>query len=141
MRWADVSLDDPAMWTIPDPKSRTPYIVPLLPEVVNILKERAHRSLWVFPGRGKTGHVTGFKHSWVALLKRAELKHFRIHDLRRTLGSWMASGGESLPIIGKALGHATSLGATSIYARIQNDAVRKAMERASQALLTAGDKK
>jgi integrase len=141
MRWADVSLDDPAMWTIPDPKSRTPYIVPLLPEVVTILKERQRVEPWVFPGRGRTGHVTGFKHSWVALLKRAELKHFRIHDLRRTLGTWMASGGESLPIIGKALGHATSLGATSIYARVQNEAVRKAMERASQALLTAGDRK
>jgi integrase len=149
MRWADVNFETTS-WTIPDPKSRTPYIVPLMPEVVEILNERRSdskltdskanlkESPYVFPGVGKTGHLTGFKHSWPELLKRAKLSQFRIHDLRRTLGSWMATAGESLPIIGKSLGHATSLGATSIYARIQNEAVRKAMERATQSLLTSG---
>jgi integrase len=138
MRWQDLNFETTS-WTIPDPKSRVPYIVPLLPEVVEALKGRKKKKDWVFPGVGKTGHLTGFKHSWPELLKRAKLKEFRIHDLRRTLGSWMATGGESLPVIGKALGHATSLGATSIYARIQNDAVKNAMQRASKALLAAGE--
>ncbi|CAN5206650.1 hypothetical protein BH10CYA1_BH10CYA1_59160 [soil metagenome] len=52
-----------------------------------------------------------------------------MHDLRRTLGSYMAMANHSLPIIGKALGH-RSTSATHIYARLANDPVRAAMEQA-----------
>ena len=137
MRWEQLSMET-TTWTIPNPKSRTPYVVPLLPEAVEIVVERQqrrkHDSPWVFPGSGRTGHITGFKRSWPALLDRAKLKDFRVHDLRRTLGSWMAGSGASLPVIGKALGH-QSLGATAIYARLQLDPVREAMQRATQAML------
>lgn len=139
MRWKDVNFETTS-WTIPDPKASIPYVVPLLPEVVTALKERERKGEWVFPGRGKTGHITGFKHSWPALLKRAKLKDFRIHDLRRTLGSWMAGSGVSLPIIGKALGH-QSLEATKIYARLQIGPVRQAAEQAAKALLNAKPEK
>jgi len=138
MRWENVSLETNT-WLIPNPKSRVPYFVPLLPEAIEILQQRPRTSPWVFPGVGTTGHLTGFKHSWPALLKRAKLTNFRIHDLRRTLPSWMASSGASLPIIGKALGH-QSLGATPIYARIQAEAARRAMADATKAMLTAGKK-
>jgi integrase len=136
MRWRDLSFETNT-WLIPNPKSATPYVVPLMPEAVEVLKNRERKSEWVFPGTGKTGHLTGFKHSWPALLKRAKVKEFRIHDLRRTLGSWMAMGGASLPVIGKALGHARSLQATSIYARLQTQSVRTAMEKATQLMLNA----
>jgi integrase len=136
MRWRDLNFETNT-WLIPNPKSKTPYVVPLLPEAIEALKIREQKSEWVFPGRGKTMHLTGFKHSWPALLKRAKVKQFRIHDLRRTMGSWMAMGGASLPVIGKALGHARSLGATSIYARLQTDAVRTAMETATRLMLNA----
>ena len=43
------------------------------------------------------------------------------------------SGGTSLPIVGKALGHKTSQ-ATSIYARLNLDPVRAAMESAIEAM-------
>jgi integrase len=135
MKWSDLNSET-TTWTIADPKSRVPYLVPLMPEVMEILRDRKNNSPWVFPGTGKTGHVTGFKHSWVALLKRAKITGLTIHDLRRSLGSYMATGGESLPVIGKALGHATSLGATSIYARLQNTVVRDAIARATQKMLT-----
>jgi integrase len=61
----------------------------------------------------------------------------RIHDLRRTLGSWQAALGTSLPIIGKSLGH-QSLEATQIYSRLELDPVRQSVERAGAALLAAG---
>jgi hypothetical protein len=59
-----------------------------------------------------------------------------MHDLRRTLGSWEAATGASLPIIGKTLGH-TSLSATQVYARLDLDPVRRAVEVATTAMLTA----
>src|SRR4030095_5985041 len=45
----------------------------------------------------------------------ARLDDVRIHDLRRTLGSWQARTGASLAIIGKSLGH-QSQQATEGYA-------------------------
>lgn len=51
----------------------------------------------------------------------------RLHDLRRTLGSWLATSGASLQIIGAVLNH-QSAAATQIYARLADDAVRTALE-------------
>ena len=60
----------------------------------------------------------------------------RIHDLRRTLGSWQAKTGASLAIIGKSLNHKNPA-TTAIYARLDIDPVRASMERAASAMLTA----
>jgi integrase len=51
----------------------------------------------------------------------------RLHDLRRTVGAWMATSGKSLPVVGKVLGH-TSPAATTVYARIAESAARAALE-------------
>jgi integrase len=52
----------------------------------------------------------------------------RPHDLRRTVGSWLATGGASLPLIGKVLNHSNA-STTQIYARIAEDATRVALEQ------------
>jgi integrase len=141
MRWENVSFET-TTWLIPNPKSRVPYLVPLLPEALEILKERREssgESPWVFPGKGRTGHLAGLKRGWKSLLARAKISQLRVHDLRRTLGSWMATGGSSLPIIGKMLGH-QSTGATAIYARLDLNAVRQGMQTAARAMLGAGER-
>ena len=61
----------------------------------------------------------------------------RIHDLRRSLGSWQAMRGASLSIIGKSLGHTQSR-TTEIYARLSLDPVRQSVDSATAAMLTAG---
>ena len=63
----------------------------------------------------------------------------RLHDIRRTLGSYQAINGASLPIIGKSLGH-KSQQATQIYSRLHLDPVRESMERATESIFTAGRK-
>jgi len=60
----------------------------------------------------------------------------RIHDLRRTLGSWQARTGASLSIIGKSLNH-KSVQTTAIYSRLDVDPVRESVERATSAILVA----
>jgi integrase len=64
----------------------------------------------------------------------------RLHDLRRTVGSWLAMGGASLPLIGKLLNH-SSTETTQIYARLTDDAPRRALEEYGEALgrLIAGE--
>ncbi len=65
-----------------------------------------------------------------------EMRDLRIHDLRRTLGSWQAKTGASLAIIGKSLNHKTHQ-ATSIYARLDLDPVRNSINVATQAIMEA----
>lgn len=61
------------------------------------------------------------------------LPDIRIHDLRRSLGSWQAVTGASGFVIGKSLGH-KSQQATAIYARLNLDPVRESVERATEAM-------
>ncbi|HBS78126.1 MAG TPA: recombinase XerD, partial [Pseudomonas sp.] len=65
-----------------------------------------------------------------------DMTDLRIHDLRRTLGSWQAKTGASLAIIGKSLNHKTHQ-ATAIYARLDLDPVRQSVNTATQAMLEA----
>jgi integrase len=67
----------------------------------------------------------------------AKMRDLRIHDLRRTLGSWQAASGSSLSVIGRSLGH-KQVQTTAIYARLGLGPVRESVERAASAMLTAG---
>jgi integrase len=140
MRWADVDLDS-ATWTIPAGqfKTRRPMNVVLSTEVLKILKRRRNYAVgdYVFPSHGKRGHLVEPKGAWERLRQRSGLADLRIHDLRRTLGSWQAAGGASLPIIGKSLGH-TQASTTQIYARLDLDAVRESVATATAAMAAAG---
>ena len=69
-------------------------------------------------------------------IKVDRLDHLRIHDLRRTLGSWQARQGASLTIIGKSLGH-KSQQATQIYSRLDLDPVRQSVEQATASMRKA----
>lgn len=138
MRWADIDLDA-AVWTIPDTKSGKPVTLPLVPEVVAILKSRPRVSEYVFPGRHGHGHLKDPMRAWRSILQRAGLTNLRLHDLRRTFGSWQAAAGVSLPIIGKSLGH-TSLAATEVYSRLHLDPVRVAVTAATTAIIEAAKK-
>ena len=64
------------------------------------------------------------------------ISDLRIHDLRRTLGSWQAKTGASLAIIGKSLNHKNP-STTAIYARLDLDPVRDSVNTATSAMLAA----
>jgi integrase len=137
MRWDQIDWQH-ATWRIPETKNGQPQTVVTSPAAVRILERRKlqAKSDWVFPGSGRTGHLIEPKSAWKRICKGAGLDNLRIHDLRRTLGSWQAAGGTSLPIIGKSLGH-SSLAATQIYARLDLDPVRRSVNRAVDAMLVA----
>jgi integrase len=140
MRWKEINWQR-ATWTIPaeQAKADEELNVVLTPIVMRILETRhaSSKSEFAFPGKGKSHHLVEPKTAWKRILKRAGLSDLRLHDLRRTLGSWQAATGASLPIIGKSLGH-SSIEATKVYARLNLDPVRESVERATQAMLTAG---
>jgi len=138
MRWQDVDFAN-SYWRIPETKSGLPVVVPLVPAAVAVLQRRlesANGSPWVFPSKSKAGHLSEPKAAWARLLSRAGLADLRLHDLRRSLGSWQAIGGSSLPIIGKSLGH-TQPSTTAIYARLSLEPVRQSVQGATDAILDA----
>jgi integrase len=191
MKWTDLNLER-AIWTIPDEvtKNGDPLTLPLMPETVELLKNRKPKKMatFVFPGIGKSGHMENSRSGWdrvldrdeviqlakrihaaggefaysfddperpgysylAVLLKRARAKaaemqidtngarltDLRPHDLWRTLGSWQASAGASLLVIGRSLGH-KSQAATTIYSRLNIDPIRQSMETATQNMLVA----
>ncbi|MBM3269102.1 MAG: tyrosine-type recombinase/integrase [Candidatus Sericytochromatia bacterium] len=137
MRWDEIDLEG-RIWRIPTTKNRLPQLVPLLAEEVEILARRRQSvrldAPWVFPSHGQTGHLAEPKSGWRRILDRAGIADLRIHDLRRTCGSFMADADVSTSVIGKALNH-LSPAATAIYARLALDPVRRGKERGRQAML------
>ena len=63
----------------------------------------------------------------------------RIHDLRHTFASILASAGLSLPVIGALLGH-TQVATTARYAHLFDDPLREATERVGAVVTSAGNK-
>ena len=139
LKWADLDLDA-ATWRIGRTKNGSPQTVALVEPVVELLRERKRQatSVFVFPGKGATGHLVEPKRGWSRICKAAGIEGARIHDLRRTMGSWQAKTGASLPIIGKSLNHKNQT-TTAIYARLDLDPVRSAMETAVAAMLATRD--
>lgn len=140
MRWEQIDWAG-KIWRVPETKNGRPVTVPLLDDELKILEDRQKgvgRSPWVFPSpRGSaSGHMEEPKKGWDTIRKRAGVPDLRIHDLRRSLGSWMVDAGATLPIIGQALGH-KSQAATAIYARLSLDPVREAKAKALVALSAA----
>jgi len=136
MRWEDIYLER-REWLVPDTKNGEPLRVHLIEQVVDLLKARLTkygRSAWVFEGTGKTGHLMEPKTGWKRILNRAGIKELRLHDLRRTFGSWQAATGANSYMIGHSLGH-KSPQSTAVYARLNLDPVRDSVEKATQAML------
>jgi integrase len=139
MKWNHVDLNL-KLWIIPgdETKNEEPMVVPLLDQAVEVLSRRkkGRISIFVFPSprKSKTGHYTEPKKGWKNLLERASLSSdYRLHDIRRTMGSWQAITGSSTKIIGASLGHKSEQ-ATAHYAHLTIDPVRKSMERAAAAM-------
>ena len=149
MAWADLDLDSSSpTWQIAHTKNGLPQTVPLEPEEVEILRQRrANQSEpkpgrkraaatsvpWVFPSRSKTGHLVDPKRAFKELLDRAGISDFRIHDLRRSNGSFQADEGVPESIIGKSLNH-LSPAATKVYARTTLNPIKIAKRMALDAM-------
>jgi integrase len=139
MRWEDVSLAR-AEWRIPHTKTGSPHLLPVPHALVAMLQSlpRVNGNPYVFPGQNRTGHLQNMKRIWDRIRMKAGIRDVRFHDLRRTVGSWLAGSGESLQLIGKVLNH-RDVSTTAIYARLNLDPVRQALERNASKMLKAAE--
>lgn len=134
MRWTDVDLEK-GEWCIPESKNGESIIVPLVDKAIDILKSRERVCDWVFPSTLDRIKPLNPTTGWNRILTRSGLKDLRIHDIRRTFGSYQAISGASLHIIGKSLGHKSSQ-ATQVYARLNLDPVRASVEKATATMFS-----
>ena len=141
-RWADLNLTA-GVWIKPgsSTKQRTDHVSPLSAPARQLLagiRERTD-SEWVFPSDSARGHRVAFQKDWVAICKAAKISGLRIHDLRHSFASQLASGGASLPLIGALLGHSNPT-TTHRYAHLFDDSQRAAVERVGAVIGNAGNK-
>jgi integrase len=138
MRWHDIDLKA-AAWRIPQTKGGKSQTVPLVTPALCCLSARREKSIseWVFPGSNGR-HLVAVAKPWKRLAESASVRDLRLHDVRRSLGSWMNKAGIGLPTIKKALGH-SDIATTQIYARSEDPEVRQALEVTAQRMLGARD--
>lgn len=140
MRWSDVDLKNGFIY-IPDTKNGDPMQIPMTTQTKELLESMKAdaESEWVIPSnKSASGHLEDPKRPWQDLLRRAGIKNLRLHDLRRTQGSYQAITGASTNIIGKSLGH-KSTRATMVYARLSADPVRESMQRATDRMMECAE--
>jgi len=141
MEWAQLDLDAAAWYLAGQDMKGGESIVVVLPEpaqaVLRARLEASDGSPYVFPSSRANGHIADPRKAWARVVKRAKIDNLRMHDLRRSLGSWQAAMGASLPIIGKSLGHRDHK-ATLIYSRLQLDPVKQSVEGAVAGMIEAG---
>lgn len=125
---------DYAIWSKPasTTKQRKIHRVPISQDVVTIVRQRQlvvpRGNPWLFPSETAIGKpVHDVRRFWVMVQREADLPDVRIHDLRHTFASLLVSGGASLEIIGRLLGH-SQMQTTQRYAHLMESPLRAGVD-------------
>ncbi len=115
MRWDELDFDK-GEWLIPPEKTKSgrTQLVPMSFMFRQLLEGRDQTSEWVFPSPGykgrysKSGHRTrnSFANVHPNVVSAAGIKHFRYHDLRRTMATHLGSLGIAEFTVSRVLNHA-----------------------------------
>ena len=127
-RFEDFNLEH-LSWSKPasTTKQRRVHRVPISDEASAIVRQRrlavANGSPWLFPGDTPGQPVQEIRRFWARIQKEVGIPDVRIHDLRHTFASLLVSGGASLEMIGKLLGHSQTQ-TTQRYAHLMESPLR-----------------
>lgn len=133
-RFEHFDLDHGA-WAKPaaNTKQRRIHRVPISAETCALVRTRGEAvpkgCAWLFPGdaEGKDQPVQEVRRFWKAIQTVAGLPGVRVHDLRHTFASLLVSGGASLEMIGKLLGHSQAR-TTQRYAHLMDSPLRAGVD-------------
>jgi integrase len=111
-------------WTKPatSTKQKSEHVIPLSAPAQLLLSEMPRTDNRLFPGLDQV------RNHWAKICRKAQIEGVRVHDLRHSYASMLASAGLSLPVIGALLGHSTPT-TTARYAHLFDDPLRAATER------------
>ena len=131
--WEDVHLEANEI-RLRDSKTG-PRVMPLSPGAARLLASlpRDAGNPWVIAGRKPGSRLTHIAYYWYRVRERAGLDDVRIHDLRHSFASRALALGESLPTIGKLLGH-SKIQTTARYAHLARDSVHESAARVAASI-------
>lgn len=112
-------------------KQRRAHRVPISDETAAIVRQRQllvpRGTPWLFPGDVPGQPVQEVRRFWAQIQKTCALSDVHIHDLRHTFASLLVSGGASLEMIGKLLGH-SQMQTTLRYAHLMDSPLRAGVD-------------
>lgn len=116
---------------LPDSKTgaKRVYLGPVALEALSLIK-RIEGNPYVITGNREGAYLTDMQKPWRRIRKAAGLDDLRIHDLRHSFASSAVGMGESLPMIGKLLGH-SQVQTTARYAHLADNPVQASVARVS----------
>ena len=88
---------------------------------------------WVFWNARCRRQLRNVSHYWYEVREKAGLPNVRIHDLRHTFASHAAMNKETLPMIGRLLGHANHQ-STARYAHLDDEHLLDAAQQIGDAI-------
>jgi integrase len=138
LRWKHVS-EEHACLMLPDSKTGRKAIhlnAPALALLQTI--PRLEGNPYVICGEKPGQHLANIEKPWRRIRKAASLEDVRLHDLRHSFASVAASGGQSLLVIGKMLGHSKAT-TTARYAHLADDPVKAASDAVGRHIAAAMD--
>jgi integrase len=140
-RWADIDWTR-GMLRLPDTKSGEEQSVALSAPALAILQAipRMEKNPYILPGLKKGKHLVNIDKPWRRTRKAAGIEDVRLHDLRRTVGSWMSQAAVDLNTVKDALRH-QNVSTTLTYAQLGADPARAAMEEHGRQILEAAGRK
>ena len=136
LRWDYVSEEHGCLF-LPDSKTGRKAIqlnAPALEVLPTV--PRLEGNPYVICGEKPGQHLVNLEKPWRRIRKSAGLEDVRLHDLRHSFASVAASGGQSLIVIGKMLGHSQP-GTTARYAHLADDPVKAATDAVGRQIAAA----
>jgi integrase len=126
-KWTDIDWDMGTLF-VGLTKNGEPLLAPLSDAAIARLKmiPRIANNPYIICGLKRGRPLTGLGEPLRRVLARAGLQNIRVHDIRRTVGSWLAQSGVSLHLIGDVLNH-RDLRTTLGYAYFQTQQRREAL--------------
>ena len=117
-------------------KQRRVHRVPISDETATIVRQRQlsvpRGTPWLFPSDTPGQPVQEVRRFWAQIQKQCGLQEVHIHDLRHTFASLLVSGGASLEMIGKLLGH-SQMQTTLRYAHLMDSPLRAGVDAVASA--------
>ena len=128
-KWSDIDWKQRTL-SIPKTKNGEALLAPLSHAAISRLKvvPQMQDNPYIICGRKAGHHLVNLTDAWSRIRKVAGLNDLRIHDLRRTVGSWLVRDGASLHLVGSVLNHKDQK-TTAGYAYFQTKERHKALDK------------
>ncbi|MEW6238075.1 MAG: tyrosine-type recombinase/integrase [Candidatus Omnitrophota bacterium] len=139
LKWENIDLQRGEI-RLPETKSGETQYIHLNEPAIELMKgiPRIQGNPYVFASSIEGKRLWELNRRWLRIRHEAGMDGITIHDLRRSVGSWLAMDGNSLYLVSKILRH-NDVKTTEIYAHMTEDPKKAAMEKLGKKIVSIKD--